>query len=228
VYPVRHEQLSAQEEKLKQLYNSKLEQLNALTNRLSTLSYTLGSSFFSDDILNPTPAPGELDASPIKADDEDYDHHVDSLLRDVTPERFNRLEKELVRGKAEINRRLVSLSEIFEQIALLYTDLGILLPQVTDPIPSMSEFPYPRPFHSTVATRTDPFSVSPAPDPDRQRREYFPLFASFVSKLQEAVDEGRDAGGVEGIDPSLILIEWFEHLQIDVCLIPQPSLPVGR
>lgn len=216
MYPVRHDQLSAQEEKLKQLYNSKLEQLNTLTNRISTLSYTLGSSFFSDDIMNPTPAPGELDASPIKSDDENYDHHVDSLLRDVTPERFNRLEKELVRGKAEIGRRLVSLSEIFGQIALLYTDLGILLPQASDPIPSMKEFPYPKPFVSKVATKLDPFSVAPAPDPDRQRREYFPLFAAFVSKLQEAVDEGRDVGGVEGIDPTVILIEWFERLQADV------------
>lgn len=222
VYPVRHEQLSAQEEKLKQLYKSKFEQLNVLTTRLSTLSYTLGPSFFSDDVLNPTPAPGELDASPIKPGEDNYDHHVDTLLRDVTPERFNRLEKELVRGKAEINRRLVSLSELFEQIALLYTDLEISLPSIADPIPSTAEFPYPRHYQSKVATKSDPFSVTPAPDPERQRREYFPLFAAFATKIQQA-KEGEEIGGVEGVDPTPMLIEWFERLRMDVSAVSEHS-----
>ena len=146
------------------------------------------------------------------------------MLRDVTPERFNRLEKELVRGKNEITRRLVALSALFEQIAWLYTELGILLPLPADPTPSSKDFPYPRPFRSTVAGKKDPFSVAPTPDPERQRREYLPLFAAFVSKLQE-VEEGREVGGVEGIDPSVVLIEWFEHLKSDVSF---PSMMPSR
>lgn len=151
---------------------------------------------------------------PKEADDGDEDEEFQ--LQDVTPERFNRLEKELVRGKGEINRRLVALAALFEQIAWLYTELGILLPTPSDPIPSAKAFPYPRAFQSKVAARSDPFIVSPAPDQGRQRKEYFPLFTAFVSKLQEAVEENRDISGVEGVDPTLILIEWFEHLKTDV------------
>ena len=140
------------------------------------------------------------------------------MLRDVTPERFNRIEKELVRGKNEINRRLVSLSALFERIAWLYTELGIALPSPGDPTPSSQEFPYPRAFRSAAAGRQDPFTVTPAPDPERQRREYFPLFAMFVSKLQE-VEEGQEVGGIEGVDPTLVLVEWFEHLKTDVSAV---------
>ncbi|PVF98682.1 hypothetical protein CPB86DRAFT_814523 [Serendipita vermifera] len=219
VYPVRHEQLSAQEDKLNQLYSSKLEQLNTLTTRLSNLASTLGSSFYSDDILNPTPAPGELEGhtpSASKNPDTSVEDDEALYLRDVTPERFNRLEKELMRGKSEIQRRLVSLSALFEQIAWLYTELGILLPISSEPLPSITDFPYPKPFQSKVARRTDPFRVMPSPDPQRQRNEYMPLFAAYVTKLQEAVDEGREASGVEGVDPTPTLIEWFEHLKSDL------------
>ena len=227
IYPLRHQQLFAQEEKLQQLYTSKLEQLNTLTTRLSNLASTLGSTFFGDDILNPTPSPGELSVvttSSRTADDTITSIEEEAMLRDVTPERFNRLEKELVRGKNEITRRLVALSALFEQIAWLYTELGILLPLPADPTPSSKDFPYPRPFRSTVAGKKDPFSVAPTPDPERQRREYLPLFAAFVSKLQE-VEEGREVGGVEGIDPSVVLIEWFEHLKSDVSF---PSMMPSR
>ena len=72
-----------------QLYHTKLEQLITLTGRLSTLSNTLGLDFYPEDILDPTPAAGE----------DEYDS---ASHRDVTPERFSRLEKELVRGKAEV------------------------------------------------------------------------------------------------------------------------------
>ncbi|KAG8816432.1 hypothetical protein FRC19_000363, partial [Serendipita sp. 401] len=206
---------------LKTLYNSKLEQLNTLTNRLHHLSSTLGSTFFSDDILHPSPAPGEVEAFKKREEIQDgdpqgFDEEDERLLRDVAPERFNRLEKELVRGKSEIGRRLVSLSGLFEQIAWLYTELGILLPTPADPIPSSTEFPYPRPYQSKVAAKMDPFVVAPAPDPRRQRAEYFPIFAAYVGKLQEAMEEGRDPGGVEGVDPTQMLVEWFERLKVDL------------
>jgi len=230
VYPLRHQQLFAQEEKLQQLYTSKLEQLNALTTRLSNLASTLGPTFFSDDVLNPTPSAGELSGTskPSRnAQNADDSVGEEAMLRDVTPERFNRIEKELIRGKNEISRRLISLSALFEQIAWLYTELGIPLPRPGEPVPSSKEFPYPRPFRSAVAGRQDPFVVAPTPDPERQRREYFPLFSEFVGKLQEA-EEGREVGGVEGVDPTLVLIEWFEHLKTDVRNSPWVIHPLTK
>jgi len=70
------------------VYHTKLEQLNALTNRLSAIARTLGAEYFALDMIEPTPALGE---SP-----------TDHACRDVTPERFLKLEKELVRGKTEV------------------------------------------------------------------------------------------------------------------------------
>jgi hypothetical protein len=61
-----------------QLYHTKLEQLTTLTNRLSALSRTLGPDFYAGDLFN------------------------DTEYRDVSPERFSKLEKELVRGKGEV------------------------------------------------------------------------------------------------------------------------------
>ena len=72
-----------------QVYHTKLEQLNTLTNRLNALARTLGSEYFAQDIVEPPPAAGE----------DRYDANAN---RDVTPERFSKLEKELVRGKAEV------------------------------------------------------------------------------------------------------------------------------
>jgi protein regulator of cytokinesis 1 len=61
-----------------QLYHTKLEQLTTLGNRLSALSRILGPEFYSQDIVG------------------------DGEYRDVTPEHFSKLEKELVRGKGEV------------------------------------------------------------------------------------------------------------------------------
>jgi protein regulator of cytokinesis 1 len=60
-----------------------------LTNRLNNLARTLGPDFYAPDILEPFPASGE-------------DTHDTNANYDVTPERFSKLEKELVRGKAEV------------------------------------------------------------------------------------------------------------------------------
>lgn len=61
------------------------------TNRLHSLARTLGNAFFSPDVLEPTVANGENVLDP-----ESY--------RDVSPDRFLRLEKEFVRGKGEVVR----------------------------------------------------------------------------------------------------------------------------
>lgn len=106
--PRRYEMISEYQEKLRQVsndmlslwetikymrniqvYHTKLEQLNTLTSRLGALARTLGSGYFAQDIVEPSPAVGE-DSCDANAN------------RDVTPERFLKLEKELVRGKAEV------------------------------------------------------------------------------------------------------------------------------
>lgn len=69
-----------------QLYHSKLEQLTTLTSRINALSRTLGRDFYTKEITEPTPVAGE----------NPHSH------KDVTPERFLKLEKELVRGKGEV------------------------------------------------------------------------------------------------------------------------------
>ena len=92
VYPRRFELLTDQEDNLLKLYTSKLEQLHALTARMATLAETLGKSFYSSEVLKPAPA-------------SEQKEHTDSW-RDVTPERFNWLEKELMRGRAEVVRHM--------------------------------------------------------------------------------------------------------------------------
>jgi hypothetical protein len=72
-----------------QTYHTKLEQLMTLTNKLKGLTRTLGSDFFLQDIIETEFASGENPSDP-------------DANRDVTPERFSKLEKELVRGKGEV------------------------------------------------------------------------------------------------------------------------------
>lgn len=72
-----------------QLYHTKLEQLTTLSNRLNALARTLGPEFYAQDIIEPTLANDEAMLDP-------------NAHRDVTPERFSKLEKELVRGKGEV------------------------------------------------------------------------------------------------------------------------------
>lgn len=62
-----------------------------LTGKLNNLARTVGPAFFLPDILEPCPT------------------SEDNQNPDVTPERFLRLEKELVRGKAEVVRYLHAL-----------------------------------------------------------------------------------------------------------------------
>jgi protein regulator of cytokinesis 1 len=76
------------------MYHAKLEQLTNLSNRILLLSKSLSAGFYGQDVMNHTLAPGE-------------DANDDNAHRDVTPERFARLEKELVRGKVEVVSPLV-------------------------------------------------------------------------------------------------------------------------
>ncbi|KAG1761631.1 microtubule associated protein-domain-containing protein [Suillus occidentalis] len=122
VLPRRYESATVYQEKLRQIYHTKLEQLTTLTNRLNALARTLGSHFFHQDILTPAVAASEESDSP-------------TALKDVMPERFSKLEKELVRGKGEVLKRLNQLGEVFTQIDWLYSELGIDPPPPTTTTP---------------------------------------------------------------------------------------------
>ncbi|ESK83169.1 microtubule associated protein [Moniliophthora roreri MCA 2997] len=236
VLPKRYELGTEYQEKLRQLYHTKLEQLTNLTNRLNALARTLDRGFFSQDILEPIPA----------CEDGDSTSH-----RDVTPERFSRLEKELVRGKGEITKRLNHLSETFEEIYILYMELGISPPTLED----LESVPSPPPYTSSASSSslgkslrppqpsTDPFIMTPtpasrtskshspllgsddssAPAEDTSDIAYQRIFANFVASIEEAEAEcggGRSTAtsssaplGLHNVDPTPSLISWAHTLQ---------------
>ncbi|KAJ8475251.1 hypothetical protein ONZ51_g6669 [Trametes cubensis] len=238
VLPRRYEMISEFQEKLRQQYHTKLEQLLNLTSRISGLSHTLGADFFTPDILEPTPASGE----------DEYDS---SSHRDVTPERFSRLEKELVRGKGEVAKRLTQLSANFVQIDWLYTELGIAPPSLDD-LPSASSSTLGLPIiprsSSSCSNRnmnSDPFlstSMSipmSTPTPASRQKPITPLlflsddsqpqptatdhqrvFARFVARMEELSEEDLPDSnitvGLEGVEPTQSLMAWAESTRIEL------------
>ena len=187
---------------LQQLYHSKLEQLQTLTNRINVISRTLGSDFYSRDITEVALAPGLSpgDSNPF---------------RDVTVERFSKLEKELVRGKAEIvrssyprptffhrliiaihpqNKRLTQLSASFVHIDWLHTELGIT-PPALDEFPSPSYLGIPstvsRPSSSCSnypSMNSDPF-ISSTPTPAGRAKSQVPsLFTHDLPAIPSESD----------------------------------------
>lgn len=123
------------------------------------LAQTLGPDFYALDVF---------DAS-ATANSEDGETELEAC-RDVTPERFSKLEKELMRGKGEVSKRLNQLSATMISIDWLYTELGI-----TPPAPVMDDFstsssstlrvPSTRPSSScstltTSSSSSDPFLCS--------------------------------------------------------------------
>ncbi|RPD65486.1 hypothetical protein L226DRAFT_456522 [Lentinus tigrinus ALCF2SS1-7] len=236
VLPRRFELISEFQEKLRQQYHTKLEQLLNLTSRISSLAVTLGPEFYQADILEPLHASGE--------DEYDSTSH-----RDVTPERFSKLEKELVRGKGEVAKRLNQLSAHFIQIDWLYTELGITPPSLDDlPTASSSTLtlpPLPRPGSSCSSrNNSDPFlstsmSVSMStPTPASRLKPLTPLlflseevpqasevdhqrvFAKFVARMEELSDEdlpeSNAALGLEGVEPTQALMVWAESTRTDL------------
>ncbi|KAF8554517.1 hypothetical protein OG21DRAFT_1508849 [Imleria badia] len=179
VLPRRHERALEYQERLRQVYHTKLEQLTTLTNRLNALARSLGSNYFSADILRPTVSAEESSTNP-------------NALRDVMPERFSKLEKELVRGKGEMTKRLALLGDVFIQIDWLHTELGIEPPEVDTPaLPVASSstlavpaYPLPRSSSSSNirAPSVDPFLESTGtPTPSCQGRSDARLLFRSVS-----------------------------------------------
>jgi Ase1/PRC1/MAP65 family protein len=184
-----------------QLYQTKLEQLNTLTNRLNALVRTLGSDFFSREFMEQPPT-------------QDQEADNDSSYRDVTPEKFLKLEKELVRGKAEVvrsiflnflfccslttsqSKRLTELLGTFVQIDWLYTELGITPPSPDGPGTSSLAVPasLSSPSYANISLQEDPFAIS-TPTPGTRKSQLLfnpipslsstPIVASSTSPCSE-------------------------------------------
>ncbi|KAH7922540.1 hypothetical protein BV22DRAFT_1070288 [Leucogyrophana mollusca] len=241
VLPRRYERALECQEKLRQIYHTKLEQLTTLTNRLTNLSRTLGSDYFHADIVQPCAAP-----------DEDPDDP--NALRDVMPERFAKLEKELVRGKGEVTKRLNQLADIFAQIDWLYTELGLEPPDTSPNINSthtlaVPSYPLPRSSSSSSYSNftTDPFLASvstPTPSAQTHSRagapllglsssspphiscnldipahNYHTIFAQFVSLLDSATTKDPSPASLLSslnVEPTHDIIAWAEKLCTDL------------
>ncbi|KAH6909944.1 microtubule associated protein [Coprinopsis sp. MPI-PUGE-AT-0042] len=230
--PRRFDLVTEFQEKLRQAYHAKLEQLTTITNRLHALARTLGNAYFAADVLEPTAA--------ASVDDVEMDGVDSNAPRDVTPERFLRLEKELVRGKAEVTKRLHQLSSIFAQIDWLHSELGIA--------PGHDSMDTDDPSYNTFALGAssnqqmsdgDPFLVSTPTPPSRtngmvamlfqgepsssssiqpnleSEDNYRRIFANFVARVEQADEEALQSNptipiGLENVEPSLRLIEWAQ------------------
>ncbi|KAH9042589.1 microtubule associated protein-domain-containing protein [Lactarius pseudohatsudake] len=214
VLPRRYDQLAELQEKLRQLYHTKLEQLIALTARLVSMSRVVGDHFFPEDVL-----------------DQSIGRSPGVLYQDVSLERFSKLEKELVRGKGEISKRLNQLSVIFIQIDWLHTELGIVAPTLEDLPSTSTSLGVPlasRPSSAMgfgMASPYDVFAPTPTPgsrlhhpsllpvsDPAEDEIAYQRIFARFVAQLDEA-DDALPAGrcaGLEGVEPTPGLVAWAE------------------
>ncbi|KAF8201205.1 microtubule associated protein-domain-containing protein [Mycena galopus ATCC 62051] len=173
VLPIRYEMVTEYQEKLRQLYHTKLEQITTLRNRLSALLRTLGGEFYSQDIMD---------------DDGEY--------RDVTPERFSKLEKELVRGKGEVAKRLAHLSDTFIQIDWLYTELGIA-PPISDDSCSPST--------SMRSSIDDPFLA-----PSATEAAHYRILADFI---EQASSLPEDTPPRLEVEPTHALITWAMDLR---------------
>ncbi|TRM59017.1 microtubule associated protein-domain-containing protein [Schizophyllum amplum] len=210
VLPKRYEAVTEHQEKLRQLYHTKLEQLTTLTNRITNLARILGFHFYSPDITSPAPAPGEDGSNP-------------DANRDVSPERFAKLEKELVRGKGEVSKRLSQLAGIFAQIDWLYTELGMSPPALEDLSMSSrnstllsSDSPHSDTFlvstptpHSRTSRATTPLLM-----PDSDEKEYQRVFANYIARLEEVEEECLpESVTLENVEPTPGLLEWAAGLQ---------------
>ncbi|KAG8986502.1 hypothetical protein FRB90_003970, partial [Tulasnella sp. 427] len=198
VLPERHERLVGQRDKLHQVYQLKVDQLSTLVNRVNQLARTLGLDFFAAEALttsaNPPPAYDQIfDPSSSTMDTSESNKALTYV--DVTPERFQRVEKEVARGKAELSKRQSQLSQNLELIVWFYAELGMALPT-----PDVTEGPM------TGGYGGDDSST------------YLQILARFVARWEEAEAEGLegDTIGVEGVDPTNGVMEWAENLQTEL------------
>lgn len=173
------------------------------------MAKTLGVSFFAADVLEPAAVNGE-----------DSGEH-----KGVTPERFSKLEKELVRGKGEVTKRLQQLSMTMTQIDWLYSELGKEPPSVDDlSSHSSSSLSVPRStLNFSTSISSDPLRTStPRPSvisPDDSEDAHMRIFARFIARHAEAAEEdlphptsSNTPLGLESVDPTPSLVAWANRL----------------
>ncbi|KAH6874233.1 hypothetical protein BKA70DRAFT_1412950 [Coprinopsis sp. MPI-PUGE-AT-0042] len=143
--------------------------------------------------------------------------------RDVTPERFLRLEKELVRDKAEVTKRLHQLSSIFAQIDLLQPRVGHSTRRIFKPTDVRWRsflLSTPTPPSLTNGMVTMLFQGEPSPSSSSQPHlesedNYRGIFANFVPRIEQVDEDALQSNptipiGLGNVEPSLRLIEWAQ------------------
>ncbi|KIJ49148.1 hypothetical protein M422DRAFT_161626 [Sphaerobolus stellatus SS14] len=213
VLPKRFQDLIVYRDKISQLYQNKLQQCSTLLTKVNSLVRILGLGFYAPENTYMVPIAGTTE--------EDV-----TALKDVSPERFTKLEKELVRGKGEIYRRLTLLSQSFYAIGSLYVDLGIPMPLDDTDAPLL--IPQRK---VSSSSSSDPFlssSVSSTTSNDKLEVEeaaksYQAVFTRFIVRLEEAAEEGIDLEapgnetfGVENVEPTLDLMAWSDDLKAEL------------
>ncbi|KAH8823156.1 microtubule associated protein-domain-containing protein [Flagelloscypha sp. PMI_526] len=200
ILPRRYEQGRKAGERVKQLYQSKLDTLKTLQGRLRSLAHVLGDTFFPLEILH------------AKDDTE---------LIDVTPERFARIEKELARGKGEVNNRLNALANAFCQIEWLYAELG-LSPDDTTFSGSRSTSPMEDEDPFAVMTPTPPSRSSSSSaillpsfsSPSSEIKAYRHVLTAFITHLQAnpSASEADHLRFLASVEPTVDFLEWADTL----------------
>jgi protein regulator of cytokinesis 1 len=108
VLPEKFGALDAYHDKLRITFTSKLEQLNSLRGRLVNYTRILGEDFVCYR--------------------ENEETLSEQAVPDVSPDAFSKLEKDMIRSRNEISRRLSSLADSFEHLLWFYEELGKPLP----------------------------------------------------------------------------------------------------
>ncbi|KAG2742499.1 hypothetical protein P692DRAFT_20956079 [Suillus brevipes Sb2] len=221
VLPRRYESATVYQEKLRQIYHTKVEQLTTLTNRLNALARMLGSHFFHQDILTPAVAASEELDSP-------------TALKDVMPERFSKLETKLVRGKGEVLKRLnqlgidppppttttpvaTSSSTLAHTSQLKCRSICILNYRTTAPTPSSigkSDNHMLRPSSSPPQPPTALPEVPEFPN----EREYLRSLGHFIELLDSSPQDSPPGPILNscGIEPTQGILAWADRLHAEL------------
>ncbi|TFY62235.1 hypothetical protein EVJ58_g3992 [Rhodofomes roseus] len=220
VLPRRFEIASEYQEKLRQLYHTKLEQLLTLTGRLSVLANTLGAEFYPQDIIEPTPALGE-------------DAYDSASHRDVTPERFSRLEKELVRGKDEATHATI-VNHGADRLApyrawhITTGSRGPPITFITHPSTSPSIYLvlqqphgiYIRPVHVHIYVHVNTYVYSHSRQSYETGRATLASLDTRRATREIAEEDLHDSVtahvGLEGVDPTPGLMAWAESTHAEL------------
>ncbi|KAH6909929.1 microtubule associated protein-domain-containing protein [Coprinopsis sp. MPI-PUGE-AT-0042] len=192
-----------------------------LPRRFDLVTETLGNACFAMDVLEPTAAASVGDA--------EMDGIDSNALRDVTLERFLRLEKKLVRDKAEVHLcadRLASqrtghstrprfdghrrpfIQHLCSRRIFQPTNVG------------WRSFPCPNtnsPTNGMVSMlfQGEPSSSSSSQPHLESEDNYQRIFDNFVARFEQADEETLQSNpsipiGLENVEPSLRLIEWAQ------------------